>query len=187
MKNIKVEASAYELKKSLEKYYRDAWGSWIDVNMTMYQANGTNTTNVTLATERVYHVVVRKLISQSSVSNIQVIKQTQATVTVEQPTMVQLSDQPVKGKYRITCPIPGNDMTLQPITTEDIDRDTHPRWIRESIYKNCSGFYDKIDVWRANGKYDYTANGIGLYLRFIGKNGPQTQMRIVSGVGTPLT
>jgi hypothetical protein len=71
-------------------------------------------------------------------------------------------------------------MTLSPITTNDIKLSESERWIREAISRNCTGFYDRIDVWRARGIFEYTDNGIGLYVRFIGKNGPQTQMRIVT-------
>jgi len=143
----------------------------------MYLANGTNTTNATAATSRVYHVVVRRLMSQTSVSNVLVIKATQAGITVEQPAMVQLSDKPLTGNFRITCPFENNDKVSNPITTEDIALNTHPRWIKESIFKNCSGFYDRLDVFRAeDGGYhgpSYPANGVGIYIRFIGKNGPQ--------------
>lgn len=99
---------------------------------------------------------------------------------------VQLSDKPLKGNFRITCPLPGNDMTLSPITTNDIKLSEHEYWISHSISKNCSGFYDKIDVWKGNGLFEYSANGVGLYVRFTGKNGPQTQMRIVSGEDSAL-
>jgi len=44
--------------------------------MTMYMANGTNTTNSTEATTYVYHVWMRKLIRTPSVSNIMAIKKT---------------------------------------------------------------------------------------------------------------
>lgn len=114
-----------------------------------------------------------------------VIKSTQATIQVEQPATIQLSDKPLKGSYRITCPFTGNDLTSSPITTEDIDLGTHERWIREAISKNCSGYYDRIDVWKS-GDYYSVVNGIGLYIRFVGKNGAQTQMRIVNGVNKPL-
>jgi hypothetical protein len=101
-----------------------------------------------------------------------------------------MSTKPVTGNYRITCPIPGNDQTLQPITTNDIALNTHPRWVKESIFKNCSGLYDKLDVWRHDdGRYGgprYPGNGVGFYIRFIGKNGPQVQMRVVDGVDKPL-
>jgi len=80
----------------------------------------------------------------------------------------------------------GNDQQLSPLTTEDIKLDEQPRWIAEKIFKNCSGYYDRIDVWRAE-TFDYVDNGIGLFLRFIGRNGDHAKMKIVSGVDVPLT
>lgn len=72
-------------------------------------ANGTNTTNVTEATTYVYHITLRKLISGESVAAIKVSKQTKASITVELPSKVQLSSEPLSGKFRITCPFEGND------------------------------------------------------------------------------
>jgi len=54
----------------------------------MYLANGTNTTNATAATSSVYHIVLKKLIAGTSVSNIMLIKSTQAGIQVEQPSAV---------------------------------------------------------------------------------------------------
>ena len=86
----------------------------------MFMANGTNTTNVTEAASYVYHIKMLKFISGSSVANIMVSKQTSATITVDQPSDVQLSSPPLTGKFRITCPIEGNDIAIEPIATDDI-------------------------------------------------------------------
>jgi len=103
------------------------------------------------------------------------------------PSAVQVSDAPLNGTYRITCPGPtGNDIALNPFVSEDIPLSHHTRWIALSIYRNCSGTYDKLEVWNA-GSYEYVENGISLYIRFIGMNGNHTQMKIVSGVDAPLT
>ena len=71
-------------------------------------------------------------------------------------------------------------------TSLDITLSTSGWWIALKIYRNCSGTYDKLEVWNA-GKYSYVENGISLYVRFIGRNGNNTQMKIVSGVDQPLT
>jgi len=55
---IEVDSTAAELKSKIETYYRSVYGSWLDVNLTMYDSNGTNTTNVTEAVSYVYHVVM---------------------------------------------------------------------------------------------------------------------------------
>lgn len=70
IKNIKVDSTATELRDKIKPYYKDIWNSYVTVNMTRFDANGTNTTNSTLEASRVYHVVMRKLIDQSSVASI---------------------------------------------------------------------------------------------------------------------
>lgn len=133
--------------------------------------NGTITTNVTEAASYVYHIQLLRLISGTSVSNIMVSKQTQATITVEQPKDVQLSSEPLTGKFRITCPIEGNDKAQVPITTDDIKLNEHVRWIQQAIFRKCAGFYDRLEVWDNTAKFAYRSNGIGLYIRFVGVNG----------------
>lgn len=142
--------------------------------MTMFMANGTNTTNVTEAASYVYHIKMLKFISGSSVANIMVSKQTQATITVDQPSDVQLSSPPLTGKFRITCPIVGNDVAIEPIATDDIKLSEWTRWIQQAIFRKCAGLYDQVEVWENTSKFAYRQNGVGLYIRFIGKNGPQT-------------
>jgi ubiquitin len=46
-KSIKVDSTASELKSKIKAYYKDTWNSYINVNMTMFDVNGTNTTNST--------------------------------------------------------------------------------------------------------------------------------------------
>jgi len=77
---ISVTASASSFKQKVKGYYWSKYRSNIHVNMTMYMANGTNTTNSTEATTYVYHVWMRKLIRTPSVSNIMAIKKTQAQI-----------------------------------------------------------------------------------------------------------
>ena len=62
------------------------------MNMTMYNSSGIATTNATEATRYVYHIIVLKLIPAESVSNIIVVPSNGASVTVEMPSTVQLSD-----------------------------------------------------------------------------------------------
>lgn len=54
------------------------------------------------------------------------------------------------------------------------------------INANCSNTFDKVEVWWAY-KHTYRDNGIGFYVRFVGRNGNNTQMKIISGVDEPLT
>lgn len=71
---IDVNASASSLKNEIKSFYWSYYRSNIDVNLTMYLANGTNTTNVTLADTFVYHVKLKKLINGTTVSNIAAIR-----------------------------------------------------------------------------------------------------------------
>lgn len=120
-------------------------------------------------------------------ANINLIKKTTATVTVELPTDVQLSDTPLGGRFRFTCPGPkGNDLASNPYTTEDIKLDESNYWVAYMIHKNCTGFQYKLQVWRAR-TFQYNNNGIAFYVRFVGSNGAHPPMRIVSGVDSPLT
>lgn len=58
------------MRTAIKGYWSSTFGSDITVNLTMYAANGTNTTNATLSTLNVYHVTLRKLISSKSIASI---------------------------------------------------------------------------------------------------------------------
>ena len=73
-------------------------------------ANGTNTTNTTLGSQYTYVITLKKLISSTSVTNIMVVKNTQAYLLAEMPSQVQQSTKPLTGSYRITCPDPVDNM-----------------------------------------------------------------------------
>lgn len=153
----------------------------------MYMANGTNTTNATLADQYVYHVRLRKLINGTTVSNIQVVKKTTAVITAELPSTVQTSSMPFSGKFKLTCPGPtNNDIALNPFLSNDISLSQDPYSMARLIYFNCSGTYDKLEVWHAY-KYPYTANGISYYVRFVGMPGTHPLMKVVSSADKPLT
>jgi hypothetical protein len=52
----------------------------------------------------VYNVTLQKLINGQSVQSIFVSKTTtKAKITVEMPTVVQVSSKPVSGKFRVKC------------------------------------------------------------------------------------
>jgi hypothetical protein len=58
------------MRSKIKAYWSNTWGSDIVVNLTMYDANGTNTTNVTNATLSVYHVQMKRLITGKSIAGI---------------------------------------------------------------------------------------------------------------------
>ena len=134
-----------------------------------------------------YHIEVRKLLDAPAFANVKVIKSTTATITVDQPSAVQTGDKPLSGSYRIVCPgPPGNDVAAYPITTNDIPLTHGAYWIARELEKNCTDSRYKLDVFPAQG-HEYNDNGLNYMIRFIGSNGPKSQMRIISGVDTPLT
>lgn len=64
------------MKNAIKSYYSDQFSSNINVNKTMYDINGTETTNSTNATTIEYYVVLRRLINDMSVTGISVLKTT---------------------------------------------------------------------------------------------------------------
>jgi len=141
------------------------------------------TTNVTEADVWVYHIEVNKLVSRATVSN--VLSTDMARVKIELPSEVQLSSAPLSGRFRITCPIENNDLVLDPMATNDIKMNEWIGWVNTAMYDKCPATYDKLDIWNAGG-FPHIENGFAFYIRFVGKNGPQTQMKLVSGKDTPL-
>lgn len=98
-----------------------------------------------------------------------------------------MGDQPLNGTFRVVCPGPaGNDVAAYPITTNDIPLHYSAYWIKHQIERNCTDSRYKIEVFNAPGQ-EYNENGLNYQIRFIGSNGPKAQMRIISGVDTPLT
>jgi hypothetical protein len=106
-------------------------------------------------------------------------------VTVDEPSNVQLSSAPLSGKFRIACPIEGNDLVAEPLATDDIKLAEWYRWIMNQVFKKCPNTYDKLEIWDS-GHFPYRENGLGFYVRFVGSNGNKTQMRILTGKDTPL-
>jgi hypothetical protein len=117
----------------------------------MYLANGTNTTNATLAETYVYHVVLKKLITGTSVNT---ILSTTPNTMITLPMEVQTSSPPLAGHFKITCPLMNNDIALNPITTADISIGHNTHDIKYRIYKACMGAYDKLDVVET-GRFPY--------------------------------
>jgi hypothetical protein len=101
---VAADASASTLKNAIKEFYSDTLNSNIDVNLTMYDVNGTETDNSTEAITYEYYVTLTRLINDMSVSDIRVIKTTsKSTIEVDLPADVQLSAVPLSGYYRIKC------------------------------------------------------------------------------------
>lgn len=77
------------MRNAIKAYYSDTFSSGITVNLTMYDVNGTETTNTTNATTYEYYITLTRLINDMSVSDIRVIKTTtKSTIAVDLPTEV---------------------------------------------------------------------------------------------------
>jgi len=128
--------------------------------------NGTETTNQTEAVQSVYYIQVRKLINGQSASNILVIKtSTQATITVDLPTVVGLSAPPLTGKYRIKCVAADGTESF----SHDMSITTSSNWVNNQISNGCDRLYDLTEVEYGND-FAYAQNGRSWILRFIGLN-----------------
>lgn len=57
------------------------------------------------------------------------------------------------------------------------------------IFRGCPGTYDRLQLWEPNAilDYKYKENGVGFYIRFVGRNGPNVQMRIIPDEDEPLS
>jgi hypothetical protein len=73
----------------------------------MYDANDTVTTSTTDRVKNVYTVTLRKLIGPTpTITAATAVKKTASssqTITVDVPSTVQLSSNPLDGKYRVKC------------------------------------------------------------------------------------
>lgn len=125
-----VYSSKSTMRSSIKGFFWSKYRTDIEVNLTMYDVNGTETTSSSNATQSVYYVRLKSLISTISHANIKVIRDTSATITVDQAGDIQTSDAPLSGSYRIVCPGPaGNAEASDPYTTEDIPLTTSAYWV----------------------------------------------------------
>jgi hypothetical protein len=137
------------------------------VNMTMYDSNGTETTNSTDATSYVYMVTLTRLIDNISTALINIIKiSTDATITVDLPSDVQLSATPLSGYFRIKCVDPEGYESY----SEDLALDwSSGNWVNEKMHRGCDRFYDTTEV-TAGELYTHQNEGKSFLIRFLGLN-----------------
>lgn len=152
----------------------------------MYDENDLETSSSANASTYVYHIQATKLLEGPVTSKVLVTKNTKAQITVELSDEVQLSSKPIRGTFRISCPIEGNDLADDPIATDDIKYNDWWRNVQNALFNKCPDMFDKVEVWDSM-EYPFRDNGIGLYVRFANSNGPKTQMQILPGVDDPLT
>jgi len=108
--------------------------------MTMYDSNGTETTNATNATSYVYMVTLTRLIDDFSTALVnKIATTTSATITVDLPSDVQLSAVPISGNFRIKCV----DSEGYESYSENLYKNWmwSPDWVNEQMNKGCDRFY----------------------------------------------
>lgn len=123
----------------------------------MYDSNGTETTNSTNATSYVYMVTLTRLIDDFSTALInKIATTTDATITVDLPSDVQLSAVPISGYFRIKCVDPEGYESY----SENLNRNWmwNPVWVNEQMNKGCDRFYDTTEVSKG-ALYSYKDNG----------------------------
>lgn len=173
-----MNATASEMRNAIKSYYNAAKGSDITVTKTLYDANDTETTNLTLGVKSLYNITLRKLITGPSVSNIMAMKSGSASlVTINMPTDVQLSSTPLSGKFKIQCMDDRNYTSYSNSISVGADAGT----VKYAIMWGCAKMNDKIEVWKSND-FAYSQNGFGYHIRYAGKNEDVGQAIIVSDV-----
>jgi hypothetical protein len=181
--DIAGSASASSMRNAIKGYFSSTFGADIVVNLTMYDANGTNTTNSTNSTLNVYHVRLRKLITGKSVAGImRVSTGSSSAVTFDLPEVVQLSAAPLSGRYRFKCVNEKNQTSY----SSEISTGWSWHWVGVKLMESCAEMYDKVEV-KEGRTYPYRQNGRSFFIRYIGKKAPMGLISIESGLVTPLT
>jgi hypothetical protein len=181
---MSASSTAAQMKSAIENYYKNNKfiRSNINVNLTWYDVNGTETKNQTEAVQSVYYIQVRKLIQGSTASAITVVKTTtKATITVDLPSAVQLSGPPLSGFYRIKCVSPDGKESY----SWDIGYEYNDNWVNNQMNNGCDRIYDLTEITPGND-FEYPENGRSWLIRFIGLNADPGQFEIVQSETTPL-
>jgi hypothetical protein len=142
---MSAKSTASQLKSAIEGYYLNhaSINSGINVNLTKYDANGTETTTDADWVSSVYYVEVKRMSATDSVSSVQVVKSgTSATIAVDLPPAVMQSAAPLDGRARLKCV----DSTGFISYTRDFGLWTSAHWLTIIVSEDCPGFQDKIDV-----------------------------------------
>jgi hypothetical protein len=130
--------------------------------MTMYDASDAEVTVMADAVKVVYEVSARKLINGPSTSMILVAKtSTNASISVETPSQVQLSSPPLSGSFKIKC-VDKNGIES---FSQEIPFHQWSNWVNQKTMEGCDGLYDKIEILESY-ENAYKENGLGFFIRF---------------------
>lgn len=117
---ISTNASAATFKNAISSFYSTYFSASISVTREMYDATGTETTNVMLSVQNKYTISLLKSITGYSCNDISIQAGTSASdFGVRLPSAVQSSGAPMTGKFVIKCPLDRNGTLWN--TTDPID------------------------------------------------------------------
>jgi hypothetical protein len=145
----------------------------------MFDIDGTLTENSTEAITYVYEVTLRHLIWGKTVSNINIVTiSTEATIEFDLPEDVQLSGNPLSGKFKIKC----TDSEGYESYSNVMGLNTGPNWANHELQGGCDKFYDATEMFDTNEfpSYSNYMMGRSWLIRFIGYNKDPGQFVIVS-------
>ena len=120
--------SASELRKAIEGFYKDHFGSKISVVRQMYDVNDVLTINEADTVKNVYTITVLRLINTVTLTSTPgLTKRTAASISFELPDMIPAtSTAPLSGSFRIIV----KDSTGASFSTEDLPLDCEAWEIR---------------------------------------------------------
>lgn len=98
--------------------------------------------------------------------------------------MVQLSNLPMAGAFRIRCALDkeGNSWN----TTIGIYTSNNTNQIRDRIIQACPNYREKMEI-KDGPLYQYNEDGRDLMIRFVGHNYDVPQMEILDSIDLPVT
>jgi hypothetical protein len=102
--SLSTNCSAWDLQVALGGYYWNVWGAPNSVVKTIYDVNGTVTSNMNLAATIVFTVTIGRSLPLASSSLMTATRSsTKSSIVITPPSAYQLSNVPMTGSFRIQC------------------------------------------------------------------------------------
>lgn len=108
---IAANASAKDFKNALSSVYSNQAGSTITVTLVMYDENGAETGDNSLAVDYEYTISLDKRIDGQTFTAITaqgIESGNKPTFEIKTPDLEQVSGSPISGSYTVSCTINGN-------------------------------------------------------------------------------
>lgn len=135
--------------------------------------------------KHVYTIMPKRLRNGKYMSSVMVMKNpdTQANIQYILPAEEggRISNKPLSGAFIIDCI--GTDGMVS--NSWEYPAHSNINRISQWLQMSCFGLRDKIQVWE-DPKFNYWGHGRAFWIRFNGKTGNMGQVKIRSGVNTPL-